>query len=72
MTKIYDLLQGGDPRSTGKADQVAREAENNPTVVDELVDGLKISDPVIRMRCADELEKATRIQQAEKYLPTPF
>jgi hypothetical protein len=60
MTRIHDLLKGGDLRSTGAADKVAREAEDNLSVVDELVAGLRINDPVIRMRCADALEKVTR------------
>lgn len=60
MEKIYSQLRGGDLRSIGNADKIAKDAENNPTLVSQLVRGLKISEPVVRMRCADALEKLTR------------
>ena len=60
MSKIYDQLKGGDLRSTGNADLVADKAARDPSLVKDLVAGLRMEDGVIRMRCADALEKATR------------
>ncbi len=62
VPSLYDRLKGGDLRSTGAADEVAREAERDPVMVRELVAGLRSSEPVVRMRCADALEKVTRSQ----------
>jgi hypothetical protein len=53
-------LAGGDRRSTGAADAVAREVARNPSRFDELWECLRHADPLVRMRAADALEKATR------------
>lgn len=60
MRSVIKRLQGGDLRSTGEADQVAHLAQDDPTLISALVSGLSHSDPVVKMRCADALEKASR------------
>lgn len=69
---MHDLLRklsGGDLRSIGRSEQVARKVASNPALVGELVAGLGNADPVIRMRCADALEKASRQlpQELQRY-----
>lgn len=58
--RLFDQLRGGDLRSTGNADHVAGDAERDPALVRALVAGLESDEPVVRMRCADALEKVTR------------
>jgi hypothetical protein len=53
-------LQGGDLRSVGAADTVAAQIVADPALVVSLVDALVKSEPVVRMRAADALEKASR------------
>lgn len=64
LRTIPERLLGGDLRSTGAADAIAREAAHDPTIVPELVAGLYSGVPVVRMRCADALEKASRANAA--------
>ena len=56
---LLDSLRGGDRRSIGRANAVAAEAAADPRKLAVLVEGLMDADPVVRMRAADELEKAT-------------
>jgi HEAT repeat protein len=56
---ILQNLAGGDRRSTGRSDEVAAQARANPSLLPALVDGMCSTDPLIRMRAADALEKAT-------------
>jgi hypothetical protein len=58
---ILKKLAGGDRRSRGKSDEVAQEASHAPDLFAVLVDGMTGDDPVIRMRAADAVEKASRI-----------
>lgn len=60
MTGILARLKGGDRRSIGKADQVTRQVAKNPKLFPELISGFLDPDPLIRMRCADAVEKITR------------
>jgi HEAT repeat protein len=60
MDDLKDRLGGGDRRSTGRADEVAVEAEAHPQLLVGLVVCLSHDDPLVRMRAADALEKATR------------
>lgn len=53
-------LAGGDRRSIGRADEAAVRAEEAPEMLSVLIDGMADADPLIRMRCADAAEKATR------------
>ena len=57
---ILDKLRGGDLRSTGNADTVAEEIANNPELFKVVFNGLYDDDPVVRMRSADAVEKATK------------
>jgi hypothetical protein len=54
------LLEGGDLRSIGKADRVAKLVLRDRTLVRPLVKGLMSDHPVLRMRSADVLEKVSR------------
>ena len=60
MTNILDKLQGGDLRSIGEANEVAREIANNPELFKIVFRGLYDDDPVVRMRAADAVEKASQ------------
>lgn len=54
------LLGGGDRRSIGKVDEVVSRIEGSPLSVAALVRLMRDADPVVRMRAADALEKASR------------
>ena len=60
MTNILDRLRGGDRRSTGNADAVAEEIAASPELFNAVFNGLYHDDPVLRMRAADALEKASQ------------
>ena len=60
MDEFASLLSGGNRRSTGKADLVANLVISNPGRFEELWICLGHIDPIVRMRAADALEKATR------------
>jgi HEAT repeat protein len=57
---ILPLLQGGDRRTIGRADQVAEIVSKEPELFPELIAGLWSEDPLVRMRAADSAEKVTR------------
>jgi HEAT repeat protein len=57
---ILSLLEGGDRRSIGRADQVAAMVSTKPGLFPELIAGLWSEDPLVRMRAADAAEKVTR------------
>jgi hypothetical protein len=57
---IVPLLEGGDRRSIGRADEVAENVSHNPALFPELMQCLWSRDPVVRMRAADATEKVTR------------
>src|ERR1700683_3280477 len=60
MTGILAKLKRGDLSSIGRADQVPRQAPKNPKLFPELISGLLDTDPLVRMRSADAVEKITR------------
>jgi len=60
MSDILEKLRGGDLRSIGRANEVAQELENNPVLFESVFDGLSSTEPVVRMRSADVIEKATQ------------
>ncbi len=60
MTLLSEHLTGGDRRSTGNADAVVALVRDDPERFDELWACLKNTDPIVRMRAADALEKLTR------------
>ena len=61
MHMILKKLQGGDRRSTGRADEIADLVLGSPALFNELINGLFVEDPVVRMRTADAVEKITRV-----------
>jgi len=64
MTKktnqVLQWLSGGDLRSDGLANEAAEFILENPAVFDDLFDGLKSPNDVIRGRTADAIEKVAR------------
>jgi hypothetical protein len=57
---LLALLEGGDRRSIGRADEAAKLAEIDPRLFKQLIRGLWTPDAVVRMRAADAAEKASR------------
>ncbi len=57
---ILVLLEGGDRRTIGQADRVAKMVCRDPKLFPELIAGLWADDPLVRMRAADAAEKVTR------------
>jgi hypothetical protein len=55
-------LAGGDRRSVGEADAVAREVVEKPDRAEELWGCLASADALVRMRAADALEKVSRVR----------
>lgn len=55
------MLAGGDRRSIGKSNEVVSLVLENPALFDIVFSGLLLDDPLIRMRCADAVEKITRL-----------
>ncbi len=64
MKDILDSLRGGDLRSIGRANEVARRTADNPGFFKFVFRGLYDPDPVVRMRAADVIEKVTRDRPA--------
>jgi hypothetical protein len=60
---ILVLLEGGDRRTIGRADQVAALVSRDPGLFPKLIAGLWSADPLVRMRAADAAEKVTREHQ---------
>lgn len=61
MGDILDALRGGDRRSIGRADEIVLEIEQKPDLFGEVFEGLyDDSNPVVRMRAADVVEKVTQ------------
>ncbi|HKV61958.1 MAG TPA: hypothetical protein VJO16_08605 [Candidatus Acidoferrum sp.] len=56
---IAAMLKGGDRRSIGKANQVAKLVLSEPKRFAELTQCLWDDDPIVRMRAADAAEKVT-------------
>jgi hypothetical protein len=60
MSSIVHKLRGGDQRSIGRSNEVAEEITGNPELFSQAFRAVLESDPVVRMRAADAIEKATR------------
>lgn len=60
--RLADLLRGGDRRSIGKSNHVARLILSDPRGFPELFKCLWDEDPVVSMRAADAAEKITVTQ----------
>ena len=57
---ILELLKGGDRRTIGHANQVAKLVSEDTTLFTSLMEGLWSQNAIVRMRAADALEKVTR------------
>lgn len=68
MHELLQTLSGTDRRSVGEADHVALRVLEQPELIGILFQGLETTDPVLRMRCADAIEKVTA-QRPELLLP---
>jgi hypothetical protein len=62
MHAILKKLQGGDRRSIGKVDEVVNQVLGSAALFEELINGLLVNDPLIRMRSADAIEKITLVK----------
>ena len=62
--KILTLLEGGDRRTIGRAEEVAALVSKNPRLFGGLIRGLWSANPLVRMRAADAAEKVTRDKPA--------
>jgi hypothetical protein len=62
MHPLLRKLQGGDRRSIGKSRQVAGRVLADPALFGIVFDGMLDDDPLIRMRCADAVEKITALR----------
>lgn len=58
---LLEKLKGGDRRSIGRSDEVAADILKSPELFALAWKGLTNPDAVIRMRCADALEKAASV-----------
>jgi len=58
--ELRDLLTGGDRRSIGKVDVVLSRIKVSPSSIDPLLRLIRDIDPLVGMRAADALEKASR------------
>jgi hypothetical protein len=59
-SSIRDHLRGGDRRSIGRANEIVKMVEEQPSLLPELVEEIWSPDPVIAMRAADAAEKLSR------------
>ncbi len=57
--KLADRLRGGDRRSIGNSNHIAKLVLSDPKRFPELVECLWNKDPIVRMRAADAVEKIT-------------
>lgn len=57
MPGLVEELRGGDPKSLGRSAEVAAKVVADPSLLDELFDGLADPDRPVRARCADAIEK---------------
>lgn len=68
MNAILEKLQGTDRRSIGRVGEVVRKVLDEPGLFGVVFEGMLADDPVIRMRCADAVEKIT-LEHPEYLLP---
>lgn len=60
MSDVLDKLRGGDRRSIGRSDEISRAIITDCERFSQSVQAMMHRDPIIRMRAADAVEKATR------------
>ncbi len=59
MLEVLNKLAGGDRRSIGKSNEVVADVISDPSLFEVVFNGMLSDDPLIRMRCADAVEKIT-------------
>jgi HEAT repeat protein len=59
-SRLLERLSGGDRRSIGASDKIVAEVLGNPSLFEDLFQGLFDEDTLIRMRAADAVEKITQ------------
>lgn len=59
MHPLLQSLSGGDRRSVGESNRAVLAVLEYPELIGVLFQGVETSDPVLRMRCADAIEKVT-------------
>ncbi|MGB3940469.1 MAG: hypothetical protein WBK96_03125 [Candidatus Manganitrophaceae bacterium] len=59
MNAFLQQMKGGDRRSIGAVPEVVKQVITDPSLFPVLFDGMTDPDPLIRMRCADAIEKIT-------------
>jgi len=60
VNDLVRKLGGGDRRSIGRADEIAREVSSNPKLLLQVFEALWSADPIVWMLAADLLVKASR------------
>jgi hypothetical protein len=60
MHAIWRKLGGGDRRSIGRVAEVVAQVQAEPALFDIVFEGMWAHDALVRMRCADAVEKITR------------
>jgi hypothetical protein len=59
MHALLKSLSGGDRRSVGESNHVTSIVLEKPELISVLFQGIEAADPVLRMRCADAIEKVS-------------
>lgn len=59
MHPLLQSLSGGDRRSVGESNRAVLAVLENPELIAVLFQGVESPDSVVRMRCADAIEKVT-------------
>ena len=59
-TDVLSKLRGGDRLSLARSGEIVRKIANDPELFAQVFEGLLSVDPILRMRAADAIEKATR------------
>jgi hypothetical protein len=59
MGNVLHKLTGHDRRSIGRANEVVEDVLDDPSLFEVVFNGMLSDDPIIRMRCADVVEKVT-------------
>ncbi len=62
MTHLFDKLAGGERRSIGLAAEVAREVLEDSSLLETLIQGIFLHDPILRLRSAHALMRVAAEQ----------
>jgi DNA-directed RNA polymerase subunit F len=70
---IISELKLGDLKTTGKSDELAKKAMNNPSMIKELVLSINNEDKGVRMRAVDSVQKISELKpEAIKHYKKEF